>query len=101
MLINFHCAYILTLSQKHIHSCTLMYALFPNVSTYINIYLTYTYTHNIHIYINTYKHTHILPYHLANLILSQLVSRTQQQPKEARTDTLTTMCLSEAGPQSS
>lgn len=59
---------------------------------YINIYLTYTYTHNIHIFINTYKHTHILPYRLANLILSQLVSRTQQQPKEARTDA-STMCV--------
>lgn len=58
MLINFHCAYILTLSQKHMHSCILMYAVLPNVSTYINIYLTYTYTYNIHIYINTYKHTH-------------------------------------------
>lgn len=37
---------------------TLMYALLPNVSTYMNIYITYTYTRNIHIYINTYKHTH-------------------------------------------
>ena len=34
-----------------------MYALLPNVSTYINIYITHTYTCNIHIYINTYKHT--------------------------------------------
>ena len=68
-----------------------MYALLPNVSTYINIYITHTYTCNIHITL-THTNTHILPYHLANLILFQLVSRTQQQPKEARTDT-STMCI--------